>query len=69
MTMFDALLRRSAPRHYALLDEQRCCRMLLTATKRPDGDRWVEVSEMRLGLIGKPLPDASSSGIGPHHHP
>lgn len=65
MSLFDALLRRSAPRHYALLDEQRCCRMLMTATKQPDGDHWVEVPEMRLGLIGKPLPHAASAPTEP----
>lgn len=62
MSLFDALLRRSAPRHYALLDEQRCCRMLLTAAQQPNGDGWVEVPEMRLSLIGKPLP-YSHAGI------
>jgi hypothetical protein len=56
MSLLDALLGRSTPRHYALLDDQRCCRMLMTATRQPAGDHWVEVPEMRLGLIGKTLP-------------
>lgn len=65
MSLLDALLRRSIPRHYALLDDQRCCRMLMTAAKQPDGDHWVEVPEMRLGLIGKTLPNVASERSEP----
>jgi hypothetical protein len=32
--------------------------MLLTAKERPHGERWVEIAEIRLGWIGKPLPRA-----------
>lgn len=56
MSLLTALLRRPAPRHYALLDEQRRCRMLLTSIAPPRGDGWVEVDEIGLGMIGRPLP-------------
>jgi len=32
--------------------------MLLTAKQRPQGERWVEIAEVRLDWIGKPLPGA-----------
>lgn len=56
MPMSLASLRRSPHRHYAFVDENDCCRMLLTAANRPRGERWVEVREIRLDWIGKPLP-------------
>jgi len=37
--------------------EQGCCRMLCTATNRPRGRQWIEVGEVRLDWIGRPLPD------------
>ncbi|NKQ10310.1 hypothetical protein [Pseudomonas sp. SST3] len=56
MSLLTALLRRPAPRHYVLLDDQRRCRMLLTSIAPPHGDRWVEVDEICLGMIGQSLP-------------
>lgn len=58
MPLFKNLFRPRAARHYALLDNQQCCCMLLTAKQRPQGERWVEITEIRLGWIGKPLPQA-----------
>ncbi|MCQ4277592.1 hypothetical protein NA643_00700 [Pseudomonas stutzeri] len=58
MSLFKTLFRHRPPRHYALLDDQDRCRMLLTAKERPHGERWVEIAEIRLGWIGKPLPRA-----------
>lgn len=49
--------KRPSPRHYALLDEQNRCRMLLSAVERPLGNRWMEVGEACLGMLGKPLPN------------
>ncbi|QWV16945.1 hypothetical protein [Stutzerimonas zhaodongensis] len=69
MSLFKTLFRQHPPRHYALLDDQDRCRMLLTAKKRPIGERWVEIAEVRLGWIGKPLPQAGlqqRSGPVPH---
>ncbi|HBM09864.1 hypothetical protein CXF92_09340 [Pseudomonas sp. Choline-3u-10] len=69
MSLFRTLFRQHLPRHYALLDDQDRCRMLLTAKKRPIGERWVEIAEIRLGWIGKPLPQAGlqqRSGPIPH---
>lgn len=54
-----ALLRQPRRRHYALLDEQRRCRMLLTAEQPPRGANWVEVPEICLQWIGKPVPGAA----------
>lgn len=56
MTLLTALFRRPIRRHYALLDDQQRCRMLLTSTQRPHGERWIEVMEIRLGWIGQALP-------------
>ncbi len=56
MRLLPALLRHRAPRHYVLVDEQGCCRMLFSSTARPQGPRWVEVVEVRLGWIGRQLP-------------
>lgn len=50
------LLRQPKHRHFALLDEQRLCRMLLTAQEQPPGERWVEVPAIRPEWIGKPVP-------------
>jgi len=58
MSIFATLFGRRAPRHYALLDERQCCCMLLTAEESPGDGRWVEIPEIRLALIGKPLPQA-----------
>ena len=58
MSLFNTLFRTRAARHYALLDDQQCCCMQLTAKERPHGERWVEIEEIRLGWIGKPLPRA-----------
>jgi hypothetical protein len=59
MSSLNKLFRRRARRHYALLDDQHFCRMLLTADARPPGERWVEIPEIRLGWIGKRLPQAA----------
>lgn len=59
MPMSLALLRRPMRRHYAFVDDQDCCRMLLTAVNRPHGERWIEVREIRLDWIGKPIPASS----------
>lgn len=56
MSVLSALFDRRAPRHYALLDEQGHCRMLFTAKQRPHGECWVEIPDICLGWIGKPLP-------------
>lgn len=55
------LLRQPRRRHYALLDEQRLCRMLLTAEQPPSGELWVEVPEICLQWIGRPVPGAGTS--------
>ncbi|MHB0763069.1 hypothetical protein ACYCFC_01490 [Stutzerimonas sp. NM35] len=60
MLMSLAVLRRPMRRHYAFVDDEDSCRMLLTAASRPHGERWVEVREIRLDWIGKPIP---SSGV------
>ncbi|MBS67067.1 MAG: hypothetical protein CMK98_01650 [Pseudomonas sp.] len=56
MRQILSLLRRRKPRHFALLDEQGRCRMLLSSACRPDGANWVEVEEARLSWIGRRLP-------------
>ncbi|MGE6529100.1 hypothetical protein ACQKEM_08755 [Pseudomonas sp. NPDC077382] len=69
MSLFKTLFRHRPPRHYALLDDEDRCRMLLTAKERPHGERWVEIAEIRLGWIGKPLPGTDlqqSPGPVPH---
>lgn len=63
MFLLIRLFARPARRHYALLDEQQRCRMLLTATERPRGERWVEVGEARLGMLGQPLTPASRPSL------
>ena len=68
MPLSLALLRPPRRRHYALLDEQRRCRMLLTAEQRPRGERWVEVPEIRLEWIGKPVPVVPAASAAPAHH-
>lgn len=55
MSLLTVIFWRPVRRHYALLDEERCCRMLLTATERPHGEHWVEVDDVCLGMIGRPL--------------
>ncbi|AHL74452.1 hypothetical protein CH92_04855 [Stutzerimonas stutzeri] len=59
MTLLTALFRRPTRRHYALIDDQQRCRMLLTSTQRPHGELWFEVMEIRLGWIGQSLPQAA----------
>ncbi|MEL7558422.1 hypothetical protein [Stutzerimonas chloritidismutans] len=66
MSLFKTLFRQRPLRHYALLDEQDRCRMLLTAKERPHGERWVEIAEIRLNWIGKPLP---RTGLQPNCAP
>lgn len=61
MPLSIAPLRQPKRRHFALLDEQRLCRMLLTAQERPRGERWVEVPEIRPDWIGKPVPQSVMS--------
>ncbi|MCQ2029192.1 hypothetical protein EA797_12600 [Stutzerimonas zhaodongensis] len=56
MSLLTALFRRPVCRHYALLDEAQCCRMLLTAAEPPQNGHWVQVDELRLSWIGRPLP-------------
>ncbi|MCQ4295769.1 hypothetical protein NAU58_09300 [Pseudomonas stutzeri] len=56
MRQILSLLRRRTPRHFALLDEQGRCRMLLSSVHRPTGAEWVEIHEARLGWIGRELP-------------
>ena len=64
MSLLTALFQRPVRRHYALLDEERCCRMLLTAVQPPQGGHWVQVNEIRLGWIGRPLPkEARQTGL------
>lgn len=63
MNFLRRLLRLRSRQHYAFVDEQGCCRMLCTATNRPRGHRWIEVGEVRLDWIGRPLPhDAILAG-------
>ncbi|KJH83383.1 hypothetical protein [Stutzerimonas stutzeri] len=59
MTLLTALFRRPIRRHYALLDDEQRCRMLLTSTQRPQGERWIEVMEIHLGWIGQALPQVA----------
>ncbi|HCJ31260.1 MAG TPA: hypothetical protein DHV63_18670 [Pseudomonas sp.] len=59
MSLLTALFRRPLRRHYALLDDQHRCCLLLTAMERPHGDRWAEVGEISLGMIGRPLPSVT----------
>lgn len=54
MSILATLFGRRALRHYALLDDQQRCAMMLTAEQRPQGERWVEIAEIRLGWLGKP---------------
>ncbi len=56
MSLLTALFQRPARRHYALLDEDQCCRMLLTSEQPPRSGHWVQVDEVCLGWIGRPLP-------------
>ena len=68
MSLLPALfLRRPVCRHYALLDEEQCCQMLLTAAEPPRNGHWVQVDEIRLGWIGRPLPQqARQASSNPH---
>lgn len=56
MSLLTALFHRPVRHHYALLDEDQCCRMLLTAVQPPERGNWVQVDEICLGWIGRPLP-------------
>ena len=56
MSLLTALFNRPSRHHFALLDEDQCCRMLLTATQPPQSGHWVQVDEICLGWIGRPLP-------------
>lgn len=56
MPSWISLLQRPRRRHYALLDEDDRCRMLLTAVEPPRSERWIEVAEIRLDWIGKSIP-------------
>lgn len=61
MSSWTRLFQRPKRRHFALLDEQRRCRMLLTAVERPSSTQWIEVPEIRLVWLGKPIPGALQS--------
>ena len=56
MSLLTALFHRPVRHHYALLDEHQCCRMLLTAAQPPQRGNWIQVDEICLGWIGRPLP-------------
>ena len=56
MSLWISLFQRPKRRHYALLDEEHRCRMLLTAVEPPRSERWIEVAEIRLDWIGKSIP-------------
>jgi len=66
MSLLTRLFSRPVRRHYALLDEQQRCRMLLTATERPNGERWVEIGEASLGMLGQPLAHAPRPDLTPN---
>jgi len=57
MPILNFLQRQPRYRHYALLDGDHHCRMLLTAAERPTGERWREIPEIRPEWIGRKLPD------------
>ncbi|KRW73524.1 hypothetical protein ACYCFL_07970 [Stutzerimonas nitrititolerans] len=61
MSSWTRLFQRPKRRHFALLDEERRCRMLLTTVERPCSAQWIEVPEIRLDWIGKPIPGALQS--------
>ncbi len=56
MSLLTALFSRPERHHYALLDENQCCRMLLTAAQPPQNGNWIQVDDIHLSWIGRPLP-------------
>ncbi|MBT2370979.1 hypothetical protein [Pseudomonas fluorescens] len=53
----------SAHRYFALLDAQGCCLAFKQCNLPPVGDGWVEVEEIRLSWMHRPLP--ASARISP----
>lgn len=56
MRQILSLLRRRTLRHFALLDENGLCRMLLSSSEKPAGAKWIEIHEARLSWIGHEIP-------------
>lgn len=48
--------RRPRYRKFALLDDQGCCRAFMQCEQPPLGEGWVEVREISVGWIQRPLP-------------
>lgn len=65
MHLLSLLTRQPPRRHYALLDEERRCRMQLTAAERPKGESWIEIPEIRPEWIGKKLPSPADENQAP----
>jgi hypothetical protein len=51
-----SLLLRRRYRHYARLDQYGMCLAFKHCAARPQGDDWVEISEIRLTWLNQPLP-------------
>jgi hypothetical protein len=51
--------RRINYRHFALLDPDGVCITLMSCGTKPENGYWVEVKEMNLTWLGRPLPSRS----------
>ncbi|MGY2290524.1 hypothetical protein ACW9H6_11375 [Pseudomonas sp. SDO528_S397] len=54
-------------RHFALLDAQGCCQAFKQCALPPVGEGWVEVHEVRLSWMHRPLP--ASARVSPQRSP
>ncbi len=54
--LWSLFTRKPAVRQFALLDSQGRCQAFKACCQPPAGDGWVEIEEIRLSWMHRPLP-------------
>lgn len=62
--LWNLLFRRQPPRQFARLDAHGVCLAFKQCEQPPAAAGWVEISEIRLHWINRPLP--ASARVQPH---
>ncbi|MDD0975152.1 hypothetical protein [Pseudomonas fontis] len=55
-SLWKLLFKRPAERHFARLDSHGLCQAFKRCQQQPAGSGWVEISEIRLHWLNRPLP-------------
>ena len=71
--LWSLFTRKPALRQFALLDVQGRCQAFKECSQPPVGDGWVEIEEIRLSWMHRPLPASARisqrATQSPHRHP